>query len=610
MSGICIGIDLGTTNSVLSFFRDNRAHLVSDPTSRANRQFLFPSIVAENSEGKLVVGDHAKSYLHNAIKESKRDIGTIDFDRSNYQLPNHELTPVEVAALILRRLIEIAKEVLDVSVIDEAVITVPANFSDAEKNATKDAAELAGIKVVHLIAEPTAAYLSYAHESDSCEEKAFVFDFGGGTLDISIVENIGGVAEGKGVGGDKLLGGKDIDEVFAHYLLEKFKADHSDAKIPEHKQSELKERAESLKISLSSKDHSKLFLANFAEENGTWINLELEISRHDFEVAIQEILNRCKSLIRESLIECRLKPSDVNTVLLVGGSSHIPAVRELVVTTFGAKDSEDVDPDTAVAKGASIRHAMLNDQLDADDGLVLMDISKYGFGVETTEFIGGMLKNGFYSELMPPQTHFPFEAKHEFTLLHADQEEVNISIFQADKADVLVTDTATPTGVTGLISDIPHSVSGVPHKIEVVIKVDESNLISVISSIPDTGQVLPLVIDEFSERLSDDEKSILIDKLSKYDTSSSLDPSNLNNDSALTVDINDAVFDNNEIGQEAKPLVKKALQMLDSIDRREVERLELIIEELFGALKSGDQSTAAVYRDKLTNKLWDLEEDF
>lgn len=607
MNKLSIGIDLGTTNSALSFFRDNRPQLVSDPTSRSNRPYIFPSIVAENTSGELVIGDHAKSYLQSAIKESKRDMGSSDYDAARYILPNHTLTPVEVAALILKRLIQIALDVLSVDSIDEAVITVPANFSDAEKNATKDAAELAGINTVHLIAEPTAAFLSYGHDSDSVEDKAFVFDFGGGTLDISIVENIGGVAEGKGVGGDKLLGGKDIDAQFTDYLLEKFKSANPKAIIPDHKYSELNERAETTKIQLSSKETQKVFLANFAQVEDAWINLEMEVSRNEFEESISDILKKCKTLIRESLVECGMKPSEVNTVLLVGGSSHIPAVRELVVTTFGAKVAGNIDPDTAVSMGASIRHAMLNDELDAEKGLVLMDVSRFGFGVETTTMISGFLKDGIYASLMPPQSHFPFEAKHEFSLLTPEQEEVEISVFQSDQKETLLTEEAISTGVSGVISNIPPSATGHPHKLEVVISVDENNLISVTSKIPETNQVLPLIIDRFSKRLSPTEKAELEDKLSGLDFAQ-FTLNSTENDSLNLVDLTDPVFETNEIGIETKPLVEKAQKILNEIDQKEVERLELLLSELYNALKVNDNDTAATYRDKLTNTLFDLED--
>lgn len=607
MNKASIGIDLGTTNSALSFFRDNRPQLVSDPTSRSIRPYIFPSIVAENTSGELVIGDHAKSYLQSAIKESKRDMGSSDYDGTRYILPNHTLTPVEVAALILKRLVQIAVDVLSVDAIDEAVITVPANFSDSEKNATKDAAELAGITTVHLIAEPTAAYLSYGHDSDSVEDKAFVFDFGGGTLDISIVENIGGVAEGKGVGGDKLLGGKDIDAQFTQYLLEKFKSANPNSIIPDHKYSELNERAENTKIQLSSKETQKVFLANFAQVDDVWINLELEVSRKEFEESISDILKKCKSLIRESLLECGMKPSEVNTILLVGGSSHIPAVRDLVVTTFGAKVAGNIDPDTAVSMGASIRHAMLNDELDAEKGLVLMDVSRFGFGVETTTVISGFLKDGIYASLMPPQSHFPFEAKHEFALITPEQEEVEISVFQSDQKEIFLTAEAISTGVSGVISNIPPSTNGHPHKLEVLIKVDENNLISVTSNIPETKQVLPLIIDKFSKRLSPTEKSELEDKLSSLDFAQ-FTLNSTENESLNFIDVTDSVFETNEIGIETKPLVEKAQKIMTESNQIEVERLELLLTELYKALKANDNDTAAIYRDKLTNTLFDLED--
>jgi molecular chaperone DnaK len=609
MNKLSIGIDLGTTNSAVCVFKNGQAILIPDPTSRASRPYLVPSIVVEDNEGKLIVGDHSTIFSQWSINEAKRDMGSSDYNVDHYKLPNNQLSPVEVSTMVLKKLIGMAKDATDCATIEEAVITVPANFSDIEKTATKEAAELAGILEVHLIAEPTAAFLAYAHDSKSTDERAFVFDFGGGTLDISIVDNTGGVTEGKGVGGDKCLGGKEIDHVFSEFLIQKFLKENSNAQIPDHKKRGLKGKAEEAKILLSSKDTCKVFSANFAQVDGTWINLNIEVSRQEFENSISDILAQCKELIRSSLKETKVKPSEINTVLLVGGSVHIPAVRELVISTFGAKVTGNLDPDTAVACGACIRHAMLNDELDAESGLVLMDISRFGFGVETADIVGGFLRNGIYSPLMNPQTHFPFEAVHDFALLDPNQESVKISVYQSDKADLFMTDQAISTGVTGTIENIPPSKTGVPHKLEVLISADENNLISVTSRIPDTGQILPLIIDEFSDRLSDSDKSALVEKLSNLDYASFEIVPDQSGNLAPKIDIDDPVFDSSKIGIEAKPLVKKALELRSGLPQIECEEIEHILTELCNSLKSGNVSLAEIYRDKLTDTLFDLEEN-
>lgn len=605
MSKLSIGIDLGTTNSTVCVFDNGEPRLLGDAKSTRSRRELIPSLVAENTDGKIVVGELAKSYTGQCIREAKREIGVKDYDKKKYnKLPNHSLSPIMVSQLILRKLVSIVEDSYPGNKVEEAVITVPANFNDAEKNATKDAANLAGINTVHLIAEPTAAYLAYGHFAASKEEIAFVFDFGGGTLDISIVETMESVAESRGVGGDKNLGGKDIDEAFMSFIKSKFDAEHPDAEIQDGKSEALKEAAESVKKKLSSVESSKIFIANFAKVGGELRNLQQDITRSEFEDSISEILAKAKACVREALKTCNMKPSEVNTVLLVGGSSHIPCIRELVLGTFGSKEALDLDADCAVAQGASIRHAMLNDQLNAKDGLVLMDISRYGFGVETIDLVGGYWQQGRYSALMDPQTHFPYEAVHEFSLVHEEQEEVEISVFQSDQKGTLAVSDAISTGVSGRIENIPHSKLGHPHQLKVTISVDENNLISVTSTIPETGQILPLIIDDYSDRLSGKQRMELEKKLSD------INYADVEQESALKKINPDGVpFVGSEIGQESAPLVKKAMENLENGGLPEyAERLNTLIKELVNALENGNDKVAALYRDKLTDLLFDIEE--
>jgi molecular chaperone DnaK len=560
-------------------------------------------MIAENNVGKLIVGEQARSYSHNCIREAKRDIGVDDYDRAKYRLPNHSLSPITCSALILKKLVSIVEDAYPGKKVKEAVITVPANFNDAEKNATKDAALLAGIDEVHLIAEPTAAYLAHGHQSDCEEDKVFVFDFGGGTLDISIVETIEAVAGSMGVGGDKYLGGKDIDEAFSKFIETQFLEAYPNAEISEQKRKVLNEKAEDAKIRLSTETSVHIYISNFASVDGNWLNLKQVISRSEFEESIGDILNKSKSCIRESLKTCGIKPSEIKTVLLVGGCTHIPSVREMVFSTFGSKETLKLDPDCAVAEGASIRHAMLNGQLDADKGLVLMDISRYGFGVETVDIVGGYLQQGKYSSLMEPQTHFPYEAIHEFSLIHPEQESVEISVYQSNSASTATIADAISTGVSGNIENIPHSKSGTPHMLQVTISVDENNLISVTSRIPDTGQVLPLIIDDYSNRLSGKQRVELEEKLSdiqyatfeKKNTTQAVNPEG-------------EPFIGSVIGQESAPLVKKALGIIDNGNPEYSDRLSTLMSELVTALEKSDEITSALYRDKLTDLLFDIDE--
>lgn len=609
MTRISVGIDLGTTNSSIGFFKDGQAVLIEDARSAAAKPALVASVVAEDQNGLLQVGSRALNSVDDVsrgtphgIREAKRymGLGRGDCPAGMFDLPSHKLSPVAVSAHVLAELKRLAEMQLGESITD-AVVSVPANFTDVQKTATRDAAIAAGFEVKQLIAEPTAAVLAYGVENPNQEERVLVFDFGGGTLDISLVEKLEGVIDAKSVEGDSQLGGKDFDLALENLVKRRFREENPGAQLLESSLRELKSTAEHCKVQLSSDHTVRLYRPNFGQSDGAAVNLDIQVTRSEFEREVGPLLSRARECLRSAMRVQDVKPSTVDTVLLVGGTTYIPAVRRLVAETFGCEPRSDVDPDLAVCTGAVIQAALLDGELSPEDGLLLCDLSRYGFGVESAGVVAGQVVPGVYSPLMPTQSHFPFSAKHRFDLMHSEQESVRVAVYQVESDDVTWTRDAIETGVEGTIADIPPSDSEAGHEIEVEISVDSNNLIRVVASIPATGQTLPLVLDSYAARLSEVERQSLRTEVAAAQAASSV--SDAPPPSLQTVD-----FASSEVGRECKPLVDRALQVLTGVGPEYRDRLKSLLESLSDALTKQNEQRAALHRDKLTDLLFDIEE--
>ncbi|MEH2255958.1 Hsp70 family protein [Nostoc sp.] len=312
-----IGIDLGTSTSQICIYKNNESLPIPDPVTKIP---IIPSIVAINERKKLLVGEAAQGAVDRpgyGVRESKRLMGT-----------------EEIAALILRKLKENAEEALG-HPIQDAVISVPANFPDAARKATFNAGEIAGLNVLRLINEPTAAALAFGIKNINSEEQIVVFDFGGGTLDISVLEMFEGVLDVKYSFGDPHLGGKDFDEVIISLLLKKFEAQYLGVPVY-NREAELKGQAEQAKKTLSVEQSCDVQIPYFATKDGKGIDLDIEITGTEFEKAITPLLERARVCIREALNKKKIRPSAIDRVLLVGGTTYIPAVRNMVEKSFNS----------------------------------------------------------------------------------------------------------------------------------------------------------------------------------------------------------------------------------------------------------------------------------
>ncbi|WP_339461670.1 Hsp70 family protein, partial [Nodularia spumigena] len=366
-SNYAIGIDLGTSTSEICIYKNNEPLPIPDPITKIP---IIPSIVAINERGKLLVGETARGIVDRkgfGVRESKREMGT----ETVFSLREQVYRPEEIAALILRKLKENAEEALG-HPIQDVVISVPANFPDAARKATFNAGEIAGLNVLRLLNEPTAAALAFGINNIASEEQLVVFDFGGGTLDISVLEMFEGVLDVKSSFGDPCLGGKDFDAVMISLLLQKFAAQYPEVAV-ENRETELKGQAEQAKKTLSIEQSCDVRIPYFATKDGKGIDLDVEITRTEFEQAIEPLLERARICIREALNAKKIRPSAIDRVLLVGGTTYIPAVRNMVAEMFGKQPKLDVNPDLAVGIGACIQAALAQGLINEENGIILTD---------------------------------------------------------------------------------------------------------------------------------------------------------------------------------------------------------------------------------------------
>ncbi len=496
-----IGIDLGTSTSEICFFQKGEPQPITDPGTKVP---IIPSIVAINTKGELLVGETARGRVDlqgQGIREVKRKMGTAEI----VLLQEQEYKPEEISAIILRKLKENAEIALG-TIIKEVVISVPANFPDAARQATLNAGELAGLKILRLINEPTAAALAFGINNIDIEEQLVVFDFGGGTLDITVLEMVAGVLDVKSSFGDPYLGGKDLDEKMIGLILAKFQANYPDAQISEKSRLVLKGVAESAKKAISSQLSSTITVANFAIVKNEPIDLDIEITRQEFEEAIAPLLERARNCVRQALNAKKLKPSAIDRVLLVGGTTYVPAVRKLVAEIFGREPKADINPDLAVGIGASISAASVQGLISQESGIILTDVSPFGLGIQIVREIGGQSML-VYEPLILPNTTIPYSVKKTYSLMRADQTEVEIKLYQDHKGKARLPGDAIDMGIVGKITDIPLASDGIPYPIEVEFSYNANGIAKVKASIPAIGKNVEIEYGKSSSRLDDNQKS-------------------------------------------------------------------------------------------------------
>ena len=576
--GKIIGIDLGTTNSCVAVFEGNEPVVIANSEGKRTT----PSVVAFVDGGERKVGDPAK---RQAITNPTRTIFSIkrfmgetwdqvqkevtrvpykvvkgDNNTPRVDIDGRLYTPQEISAMILQKMKKTAEDYLGQEV-TEAVITVPAYFSDSQRQATKEAGQIAGLEVKRIVNEPTAAALAYGLDKAHKDMKIAVFDLGGGTFDISILEFGGGVFEVLSTNGDTHLGGDDFDQVIINWLVQEFKNDEgADLTQDPMALQRLKEAAEKAKIELSSSTSTEINLPYIMPVGGVPKHLVKTLTRAKFESLAHELIQACLEPCKKAMSDAGLNNADIDEVILVGGSSRIPAVQKLVEDFFGKAPSKGVNPDEVVAIGAAVQGAVLTDEIK---GVVLLDVTPLSMGIET---LGGVM-----TKLIDANTTIPARKSETFSTAADNQPAVDINVLQGERS------MARDNKQLGLfkLDGIEPAPRGVP-QIEVTFSIDVNGIVNVKAKDLKTQKEQSIVIQN-STGLSDEE----IDRMVKEAEANKAEDEKKRKD----------IETRNKAEQMINEIDKALAEQGDKIDANQKQQAEQLKTELKTALDNNDMAT-------------------
>jgi len=594
--GKIIGIDLGTTNSCVAVFEGNEPVVIANSEGKRTT----PSVVGFVENGERKIGDPAK---RQAITNPKNTVYSIKrFMGENWQQTEKEIarvpytvvneggyprvdingrkyTPQEISAMVLQKMKKTAEDYLGQEV-TEAVITVPAYFSDSQRQATKEAGQIAGLDVKRIVNEPTAAALAYGVDKANKDMKIAVFDLGGGTFDISILEFGGGVFEVLSTNGDTHLGGDDFDQVIIDWLVQEFKNDEgADLKADPMAMQRLKEAAEKAKIELSSSTSTEINLPYIMPVGGVPKHLVKTLTRAKFEQLAHDLIQACLAPCQKAVADAHLSTSDIDEVILVGGSSRIPAVQTLVKNYFGKEPSKGVNPDEVVAVGACIQGAILNKEGGVGD-IVLLDVTPLTLGIET---MGGVM-----TKLIEANTTIPCKKSEVFSTAADNQTEVTIHVLQGERPMAAQNKSIGQFNLTG----IAPARRGIP-QIEVTFDIDANGILKVSAKDKATGKEQAIRI-EASSGLSQDEINRMkaeAEQNAENDKKERERVDKLNQADSMIFQTENQL---NEIGDkipaEHKPAIEQALQQLkDAHKSGDVTAIDNAINALNAAWQTASQ---------------------
>jgi molecular chaperone DnaK len=573
--GKIIGIDLGTSNSAAAAMIGGKPSIIQAAEGTSVGGKAFPSVVAFTSDGQLIVGEPAKRQMisnpEGTVLAAKRKMGT-DF---KFNVLGKEYTPQQISAFILQKIKRDAEAFLGETV-DRAVVTVPAYFNDNQRQATKDAGEIAGLQVVRIINEPTAASLAYGLDKAQKDLKIMVFDFGGGTLDVTIMEMGGGVFQVKSTSGDTQLGGTDMDNSLVNYVLDEFKRQSGlDIRNDKAAVMRVREAAEKAKIELSNVVTTEInlpFLAYDATSGPK--NLVLNLSRAKLEELVRSIIEKCKTSIMQSLQDAKMSPPDIDKIILIGGPTRMPMVRQFVGTVMGKEPERGIDPMEAVAMGAAIQGAIIAGDVSTD--ILLVDVTPLTLGVEV---LGGLKET-----LIERNTTIPTKKSKVFTTAADYQTAVTIHVVQGERP--MAADCVS-LGMFNL-SGIPPAPRGVP-QIEVTFDIDANGILNVTAKDLATSKEAKITITA-NAKLSKDE----IEKLKKESEQFAEADKKKKEEAEVKNEADNLVYS-------AEKLVKEDLK--DKIKPEQVERINKASQELRDAISSNSIETIKTKTQELKNVL-------
>ena len=594
--GKVIGIDLGTTNSCVAVFEGSEPVVIANSEGKRTT----PSVVGFVKDGDRKVGDPAKRqaitnpkntvysikrFMGETYAQSQKEAEAMPYTVVNeggyprVEIEGRKYTPQEISAMVLQKMKKTAEDYLGQEVTD-AVITVPAYFSDSQRQATKEAGQIAGLNVQRIVNEPTAAALAYGVDKANKDMKIAVFDLGGGTFDISILEFGGGVFEVLSTNGDTHLGGDDFDQVIINWLADGFKAEEGvDLRKDPMAMQRLKEAAEKAKIELSSSTSTEINLPYITAVDGMPKHLVKTLTRAQFEQLAHNLIQACLVPCQNAVRDAKLSTSDIDEVILVGGSSRIPAVQTLVKNYFGKEPSKGVNPDEVVAVGAAIQGAILNKEEGVGD-IVLLDVTPLTLGIET---MGGVM-----TKLIDANTTIPCKKSEVFSTAADNQTEVTIHVLQGERPMAAQNKSIGQFNLTG----IAPARRGVP-QIEVTFDIDANGILNVSAKDKATGKEQSIRI-EASSGLSEDEINRMkaeAEQNAAADKAEREKIDKMNQADSMIFTTENFLKDNGDkIPADKKPSIEQALQQLkDAHKAGDVAAIDTAINNLNTVMQAASQ---------------------